>query len=187
MSPLAAVVVVVVMLTAAGAVGGGLPDAAEVGGNAWRSADAMHPIQSIPSYCSTMPRRGSETSHVGWLFNTEAHLFPNTAEWWGPLSETTFFLDNNDTILWGTGGVPLFFSGDDRVGCYILGESYNVGAAVDLHLQRLSVIDELLRGLDAASDANHKEDAEADVFPHRFYCANHAISDIERISRSIFR
>ncbi|ORC89180.1 putative mannosyl-oligosaccharide 1,2-alpha-mannosidase IB [Trypanosoma theileri] len=110
---------------------------------------------SIPSYCSTMPRRGSETRHVGWLFNTEAHLFPNTAEWWGPLPAA-------DAL-----------------------EREEVTADI-LHRKRLSVIDELLRGLDA-SDANHKEDAEADVFPHRFYCANHAISDIERISRFIFR
>ncbi|KAH9593522.1 Glycoside hydrolase family 47 [Trypanosoma melophagium] len=47
MSPLAVVVVaVVVVLTAASAVRGELPDAAGVGGSAWRSADALHPIQA---------------------------------------------------------------------------------------------------------------------------------------------
>ncbi|KAH9593536.1 hypothetical protein LSM04_009145 [Trypanosoma melophagium] len=143
---------------------------------------------SIPSYCSTAPSHGGETSHVGWLFNTEAHLFPNTAEWWGPMSETAFSLYSNGAILWGTGGgVPVFFPGDDRIGCDLSSEGYNVATAIELYNQRLSVIDEMLRGLDGATDANHSEDADADLFPHRSYCANHAINDMERISRSVFR
>ncbi|KAH9593406.1 Glycoside hydrolase family 47 [Trypanosoma melophagium] len=111
---------------------------------------------SIPSYCSTAPSHGGETSHVGWLFNTEAHLFPNTAEWWGPLPAAD-------------------------------GGRHGKMTPDALRRKRLSVIDEMLRGLDGATDANHSEDADADLFPHRSYCANHAINDMERISRSVFR
>ncbi|KAF5224869.1 hypothetical protein ECC02_002174 [Trypanosoma cruzi] len=110
---------------------------------------------SIPSYCAAVESGSSVGSHVGWVFNTEAHLFPNTAEWWGPVSAESAREEEE-------------VSGDT------------------LTQRRLDVIDSLIDGLHELQGGDNDRGG-GNTAPHRFYCANHALSDVERISKSIFR
>ncbi|PWV12224.1 putative mannosyl-oligosaccharide 1,2-alpha-mannosidase IB [Trypanosoma cruzi] len=110
---------------------------------------------SIPSYCAAVESGSSVGSHVGWVFNTEAHLFPNTAEWWGPVSAESAREEEE-------------VSGDT------------------LTQRRLDVIDSLIDGLHELQGGDNDRGG-GNTAPHRFCCANHALSDVERISKSIFR
>ncbi|EKF38841.1 mannosyl-oligosaccharide 1,2-alpha-mannosidase IB, putative [Trypanosoma cruzi marinkellei] len=142
---------------------------------------------SIPSYCGAVESGSSVGSHVGWVFNTEAHLFPNTAEWWGPVSSNNLFTELlEDYLMWGEGVVPFAFPSDDRLGCYSPLNDDGIAAGVEFHRRRLDVIDSLIDGLHELQGGDNDRGG-GNTAPHRFYCANHALSDVERISKSIFR
>ncbi|KEG09089.1 mannosyl-oligosaccharide 1,2-alpha-mannosidase IB [Trypanosoma grayi] len=142
----------------------------------------------FPSYCADTWDSGSAASHVGWVFNTEAHLFPNTAEWWASTSvDDTFMCGRTDLLLWGVDMVPVLSVSDDRFGCgaTTVCEVHPVG--LELHRRRLEVIDDLLKGLDRGAGMTDGKDAVPDAVTHEYYCANHALNDVERLSRSFFR
>ncbi|RNF22348.1 mannosyl-oligosaccharide 1,2-alpha-mannosidase IB [Trypanosoma conorhini] len=113
------------------------------------------PRGGIPPYCAAVESGSSVGSHVGWVFNTEAHLFPNTAEWWGPISVDEAKVEED-----------------------VSGET--------LMERRLEVIDGLIESFHALK-RDGKDRGKGNATTHQFYCANHAVNDVERISKSIFR
>ncbi|RNF07268.1 mannosyl-oligosaccharide 1,2-alpha-mannosidase IB [Trypanosoma rangeli] len=111
---------------------------------------------SVPPYCAAVEGGSSRGSHVGWVFNTEAHLFPNTAEWWGPNAVTDSFVWLDDYIMWGEDVIPFMFPSDDRLGCHAAFNDDGLAAGVELHRERLEVIDGLIENFNALKSKGKK-------------------------------
>ncbi|AAZ13057.1 mannosyl-oligosaccharide 1,2-alpha-mannosidase IB, putative [Trypanosoma brucei brucei TREU927] len=107
-------------------------------------------------HCVMDSGSGSSVSHVGWVFNTEAHLFPNSAEWWAPTSLETLDKEAEDP-------------------------------AAALRRQRLEVIDGLLASFEEVDGEVVGANDKGGAALYQFHCANHALSDVGRLSKSVFR
>nr|CCC92065.1 unnamed protein product [Trypanosoma congolense IL3000] len=108
-----------------------------------------------PHCTANVTVRGGE-GHVGWLFNTEAHLFPNTAEWWSPSASEE----------------PEVKVDDD---------------GAELQRRRLEVLDGLIESFEEVSDGSLRRSDRGSAAPYQFHCANHALSDVGRLSKSVIR